>query len=163
MCVKISPKVAPQDIPLISMAESTWSSIIVEDSPEFAYNFEAINTTGFLFPFEVPPQNTSGLAAFYETICGFDPEFPSDDTIDDISLCVDQRYVDPGILGFAATVFGDNFARFGFLAVNANSIGSQRNSSTVLIETIVHEIGKLWSHTSRDDTAENKFVLSARH
>lgn len=143
MCVKISPKVGPQDLPLISLAESTWSSIILEDAPEFAYDFNAINTTGFAGTApDLLPQNVSGVSAFYETICGFDPGFASDGTIDDINLCVDQAYVHPDILGFAATLFGVNFARFGYLAVNANSLGRQRNVSTVLIETIIHEVGK---------------------
>lgn len=143
MCMKLSPQIAPQDLPLFSQAESTWSSIILQDSPEFSYNLDIVNTTGFVFEaFGAAPQNISGLNEFYETICGFDPGFPAD-SIDDINLCVTQRFVNPSILGSAATVFGDNFARFGLLAMNANSIGSQRgNTSTVLLETIVHEIGK---------------------
>lgn len=46
LCMKISPKFAPPDAPIFSFAESIWSSIILEVSPQFVYNFETINTTG---------------------------------------------------------------------------------------------------------------------
>lgn len=146
ICMKISPKVAPRDIPLFSAAESIWSSVIVEDSPQFEYNFETINTTGYFSPFgESPPQNISGLSEFYQLVCGFDPEFPSDNTIDDINICANQGYYGVSFLGYGATVFADNFARFGVMSFNANAIGGLRNTSNGLQNLISHNIGELWS------------------
>lgn len=85
----------------------------------------------------------SGLSEFYETLCGFDPEFPSNETIDDSITCINQGYLPhPGLAGFATTVSADNFARFNVIYFNANSIGETQNTSNVLQNIITHDIGE---------------------
>lgn len=146
MCVKISPKMAPRDLPLISLAASTWSSLILEDSPDFVYNsHEEVISTGFVNPLlPTPlPRNISGLSDFYESVCEFDPGFPSD-TIDDINVCIDLFYhPNPHVIGGSGIVFGDNFARFSFQYLNPNALVVRRsNSSMILRNYLLHEFGE---------------------
>lgn len=143
MCVKIHPKVAPQELPLISLAASTWSSLILEDSPDFVYNSdEELISAGFVLPglFSPLPRNISGLSDFYESVCQFDPGFPSG-SIDDINACMDLfNHGNANVIGGVAVIFGDNFARFGYQFLNSNAL--RRHTNMTLRDTILHDFGE---------------------
>lgn len=136
MCIKISNNVASQDVALFDGAASKWSSVIVGDSPDFAYN----STDNLLFSPPGIPRSADLLPGFYESLCGYDPDFPGAGSTDDLDVCVSQRILLPGVLAQTMSVFGDMFTRFGIMNINADSVGALRNSSQ-LSEVILHELG----------------------
>lgn len=153
ICVKVAPNVAPEVVDIIRTARQTWSAVIVEDSPEFQYDFDTLNdTTGFYNIFagglspDPPPTNATGLPAFYKAVCGYDPGFPSGDTTDDLNVCVNQRFLPVKdnflVLAEAGAVFGDRFTRFGYITINSLSIRELRENITDLEGILVHELGR---------------------
>lgn len=139
ICTTVAPNVSPEDIEVISASRQRWSTVIVGDSPDFPYDKNILNTTGFR-PSSAP-ENVTDLPAFYEGICGYKPGFPTDAT-DDVNVCVNQEVLRPGVLAQAAVVFGDNFTRFGWVSINAIEVRSMRNNASMLADTMIHELGK---------------------